>query len=142
MLSAAANADVKNLCATSENTVWSCQTAKKTYSLCASKDLAKTKGYLQYRAGTEKKIEFKFPTALIRPQGQFESSDSSTGNVFLEFSTGGYTYTIAEDKYGDAAIYVTKASKTVATIFCSDSTGTLGNNSTQDLFKSAGIPSD
>lgn len=137
-VSTAANAEVKTLCKSNENTVWSCQAGTKVYSVCSSKELTRTAGYLQYRAGTTNKIELKFPASFLHPNGNFEFGLLAHG-ASLSFSNAGYTYTISEDIKGDTAIFVDTSSKTLATIHCRNSTETLTLNSTIDLFKSAGI---
>ena len=137
-LSTAASADVKTLCESKENNLWSCQSGAKIYSVCASKDLADTLGYLQYRAGTTKGSDFRFPASLLHPKGRFEFNLLARG-VSLTFSNGGYDYTVIEDIKGKTEIVVEKSSRMLTTIHCRDSTGTLADNSTIDLFKSAGI---
>lgn len=51
------------LCAADERVVFSCPTRRsnKTLSLCASRTLAKDRGYLQYRFGVPGKLELEFP---------------------------------------------------------------------------------
>lgn len=137
-MSSSAIADVNNLCDDNESTIWSCQTAKKTYSLCASNELTHDQGYLQYRAGTPKHIELKFPENQVHPKGNFEFGFLLHG-VSLSFQNGDYTYSIYEDIKGATAIDIQKASKTIATVECIESSYTLAENSTIDLFKSVGI---
>lgn len=52
-----------SLCAADETIIFNCATkpAGKIVSLCASKDLTKDKGYLQYRFGLPSKVELEFP---------------------------------------------------------------------------------
>ena len=137
-MTSAAIADVKNLCNVNERTLWSCQTSKKTYSLCASNNLTGSEGYLQYRAGAKKNIEFKFPENQMHPKGNFEFNLLPHG-VSLSFKNGNYTYSIYEDVKGEAAINVEKESKTIAVVKCRESTDTLTENSSIDIFKAAGI---
>jgi hypothetical protein len=137
-LSLAASASVTTLCETSENIVWSCQAGKKIYSLCASKDLSSTTGYLQYRAGTSKSIELRYPAALKHPRGLIEFSLLAHG-ASVTFSNKGYSYFISEDLKDGTEISVEKSQKTIATISCDDSTDSLTENSTIDLLKAAGI---
>jgi len=136
--STATYADVASLCESKERTVWSCQVGTKIYSVCASQDLSGTTGYLQYRAGTAQKTDFRFPTVLLHPKDHFEFGLLAHG-ARLSFSNGGYSYSIAEDLKGGTIIDVEKSNRSVSTIHCRDSTATLTETSTIDLFTSAGI---
>lgn len=130
-LSISASATVKTLCEANENNVWSCQAGKKIYSLCASKNLARATGYLQYRAGTSKSIELKYPAALTHPKGFFEF-DLLAHGASITFSNGGYSYSIYEDLKDGTVIKVEKSQKLLATIRCDDSTYSLTENPTID----------
>ena len=138
LTSALANAEVKSLCDKSESTIWSCQTSKKIYSLCASQDLATSVGYLQYRAGTSKNIEFRFPITLQHPKGYFEFGLLPRG-ASLTFSNSEYTYYIAEPLIGQPVIEISKAGKAVSSLQCSESTQSLTENTTINLFKTTGV---
>ena len=51
-----------SLCAQDEQVIWSCEIAnRKIASVCASKQLDKAGGYLQYRFGLPGKIELQYP---------------------------------------------------------------------------------
>lgn len=133
-----ANADIASLCGVKERIVWSCQTSSKLYSVCASNDLAAATGYLQYRAGTSKKTDFNFPATLLHPKGQFEFAILAHG-AMLTFNNKKITYTIIENLKSETTISVDKGTRSLATIKCSDSTQSLTENATIDLFKTAGI---
>jgi hypothetical protein len=138
LASACAHAEFSSLCQASEITVWSCQAIDKTYSVCASHDLADSAGYLQYRAGSATQATFKYPITLLQPKGHFEF-DVLPHGVALSFANEQYGYIIAEDIKGGASISVDKQGTSISTVHCSDSTNTLSENSTINLFKAAGI---
>lgn len=108
-----------SLCTQGERVVWSCETAKekKLASLCGSKDLSKTQGYLQYRFGRVGQVEMEFPRARVNTQSAFKYSRYTRPLVTylkLEFVNDGFTYTISDDfnskekpSRRDAAITVT-----------------------------------
>lgn len=137
MVSSIASAQVKSLCEKGENTVWSCQSGKKIYSICASRDLTGTIGYLQYRAGTLEKTEFKFPAELQHPKGRFEYGLLAHG-AYLSFKNGHYSYEISEPLIGQPAIDISKADRHLSTLQCSTSTQSLTDNATMDIFKTVG----
>ena len=137
LVSGTASAQVKSLCEKYENVVWSCQAKKKIYSICSSKDLTETNGYLQYRAGTLERIELKYPPVLQHPKGQFEYGLLAHGAILI-FKNGLYSYEISEDLIGQPWIRVSKDERDISSFRCSDSTQSLTNNSTIELFRTVG----
>lgn len=92
----------RSLCSQGERVVWSCETVKerKIASLCSSKDLDKTRGYLQYRYGRMGQVELEFPRERANTQAAFKYSRYTRPLVtFLkvEFVNNGFTYTISDD---------------------------------------------
>jgi hypothetical protein len=91
----------KSLCQANEQTIWSCATTKnKTASVCASKDLAEDKGYLQYRFGSLEKIELEFPKERKDSQKSFKYSRYTRPLVTmltLSFTNAGTVYEIHVD---------------------------------------------
>ncbi|MDP3877330.1 MAG: hypothetical protein Q8Q50_10145 [Methylobacter sp.] len=87
-----------SLCKQNEVDLFFCQSAKKTVSLCASKNLSKTDGYLQYRFGSKRKIELNYPEQLEHPSNFFTygSGFYSGGgsNSYLRFNINKFIYTI------------------------------------------------
>ncbi|MFD0949955.1 hypothetical protein ACFQ0F_06060 [Paraperlucidibaca wandonensis] len=136
LLAGSSYAEVSSLCGKEENAVWSCQTGKKIYSLCASMPVTETTGYVQYRAGTKDKITFNFPATHQHPKGNFEYGLLPQG-AFLTFNNGGYEYRINEPLIGQPIIIVSGKDNTI--LQCNDSTQSLTNNATIDLFRSAGV---
>jgi hypothetical protein len=82
---AAASARQTSFCAPLENVIFSCRTGAKMVSVCASKDAAPGKGYLQYRFG---KPDSADPLELILPESQLPPSRVATGTS-VPFSGGG-----------------------------------------------------
>ncbi len=92
----------KSLCQANEQTIWSCAVAtkNKVASVCASKDLAEDKGYVQYRFGTAVKIELEFPKDRPNSQKSFKYSRYTRPLVTmltLSFENGGFVYEIHDD---------------------------------------------
>src|SRR5258708_2469424 len=65
-----------SLCARGEQTIFSCAVKRsaKIVSLCASRQLTRERGYLQYRFGLPGKVELEFPKDHQATQQQFRYS--------------------------------------------------------------------
>lgn len=93
------------LCQPKEVTWFSCETKKgKVISLCASRNLSNSVGYLQYRFGTESTIELQYPEQRLHPRGRFFFSSVSysrgvTGH--LTFANGPYRYVQYDELSGN-----------------------------------------
>ena len=103
-----------SLCARSEHIVFSCVTkgsrvsqSRSSYriaSLCASRDLDKERGYLQYRYGLPGKVELEFPNARTGTQQMFQYTHYLRYQVDLteiNFEIDGYQYQIFDDYNGE-----------------------------------------
>jgi hypothetical protein len=91
-----------SLCAQGEQVVWSCETVKerKLSSICSSKELDETRGYVQYRFGRAGRIELEFPGKRAGSQSAFKYSRYTRPLVTylkLEFINNGVAYTISDD---------------------------------------------
>ncbi len=65
-------AEPRFLCKPDEQIVFACQlNNKKSVSLCASKNLSATAGYVQYRYGSAAAIELEYPKEQHLPKGTF-----------------------------------------------------------------------
>lgn len=127
------------LCTQGETTEWSCTAKKKTYALCASKDLGAETGYMQYRAGRGSKTEFVFPERREHPKGHFRLALQAKG-VMFSFSNAGYEYAIYEPLAGSTHIDVANSQGTqVADVTCDSATDTLTLTTTMERFKGLGI---
>lgn len=91
----------KSLCQGNEQTIWSCTTVKnKLASVCASKDLAEDKGFVQYRFGSPGKIELAFPKERRGSPAAFKYKRYTRPLVTmlsLSFENEGITYEIHDD---------------------------------------------
>ncbi len=95
-----------SLCARTEKIVFSCtlKPAAKIVSLCSSKHLTKTRGYLQYRFGLPGKVELEFPKQRERSQEAFKYSHYFRALVdrnAISFTSDGYEYVVFSDYEGD-----------------------------------------
>lgn len=103
-----------SLCARTERIIFSCLTKRagkslarspsKIVSLCASRDLDKERGYLQYRYGLPGKIELEFPSSRSGTQELFQYTHYMRYQVDLteiNFEIDGYQYQIFDDYNGE-----------------------------------------
>lgn len=93
---AATAAESSFLCTAEEQVVFACELKnKKIVSICASKQLSATAGYVQYRYGTSKAIELEYPSKRELPRGNFFLSTamySGGGASSIRFEIGEYEY--------------------------------------------------
>lgn len=137
------------LCKADELVVFSCPTDAHTASICASKSISKSDGYMQYRYGRRDSVDLTYPDAGEKPADVFTSgtmSFSGGGGAWLRFSKGPYVYTIftAIGKWGpsgspaDAAgVTVTKDGKVFANFPCRG--GVAGGELGPDFFEKLGL---
>ena len=95
-----------SLCAKDEHIIFSCaiKRTSKIVSLCASRDLDKERGYLQYRFGLPGEVELEFPKDRQNTQQQFHYSHYFRYQVDLteiSFNIDGYEYQIFDDYNGE-----------------------------------------
>ena len=94
------------LCAADEQVIFSCPIKRpaKLVSLCASKDLTKTKGYLQYRFGLPGTVELEFPKTRESTQVAFKYKHyfrAQVDSTEISFTNAGYEYTVVDDYNGE-----------------------------------------
>lgn len=85
------------LCSPQEDVIFSCTTGLKIASVCASKDLSPTKGYLQCRYGKVSKVEFLAPKIKkgLPPNLRLTASkDDAIDYNEITFFEGKYKYSI------------------------------------------------
>lgn len=115
-----------SLCHAGEIQYFSCELhdSRKIASVCASNNTSPDRGYVQYRFGTQSKIEYKFPSTLTPPRGKISIVDVSRLpdglGSHLKFTNGSYTY-IVSNALVPGAVYVTKDSKVVFNQVCKGS---------------------
>jgi hypothetical protein len=103
-----------SLCAKTERIIFSCLTKRsgvtssrspsKIVSLCASRDLNKERGYLQYRYGLPGKVELEFPSSRTGTQQMFQYTHYMRYQMDLteiNFEIDGYQYQIFDDYNGE-----------------------------------------
>jgi hypothetical protein len=76
---------------------------RKLFSMCASKDLDASRGYLQYRYGVQNKVELEFPKYLSDSRDQFgydQYSRPDLSTFVLGFNNDNYRYEISETTEG------------------------------------------
>ena len=136
MLSMAAS---ETLCSADEEVIFSCKTKRKTFEICASRNLSATAGYMQYRAGSNVKVQFVYPSQRVPPAGKFRLSLLARG-ALLSFQNGEFSYEITEPLMGETVIWVSRGSQApVPAVKCHNTTESLTFTSTQNRFKSLGI---
>ena len=97
---AAKTAAQGSLCTSTEEVVFSCRTGAKMVSVCASKDAASGRGYLQYRFGkpdSPDPVELVLPEAKMPPGKAANGANeaySGGGGSWLRFFNRPATYTV------------------------------------------------
>ena len=93
-----------SLCALEERTIFSCpvENSAKIVSVCASKDLASDRGYLQYRFGLPGKIELEYPEDRKGTQEKFQyshypRSQLKGARTHIHFNIDGDEYKVFDD---------------------------------------------
>ena len=134
-------------CSENEDILFSCAHNTKIVSLCASKNVSESSGYIQYRFGKRNNIELAHPKAMKNPKDSFTAKNtyySDTTESSVEFSIGKYIYTIynrfvtgSTDEmnndttgiYGEhAGVIVTRSNNVVSEIQCDHGTFTYTFN--------------
>lgn len=144
-----------SFCTPTENVIFSCRTGAKMVSVCASKDAAPTKGYLQYRFG---KPDSADPLELVLPESHLPPPRVATGmsvpfsgggGAWLTFAKGQIAYTVYTGigKWGPrgeirekAGLVVDQGRKRIALLKCDDPKA-VRSEIGPDWFDKAGIKS-
>ena len=90
------------LCAITERVIFACVLRRpaKVVSVCASKDLTRETGYVQYRFGSPARIELEYPKDRTGTQQMFEYTHYMRALVDLNeinFSVDGVDYSVVDD---------------------------------------------
>lgn len=140
-----------SLCTAGETVVFSCGAGKtKTVSVCASPDLTRTEGYMQYRFGMPGKTPgLVYPATKAHPGSYFLSRTvayAGGGAAYLKFTNGEYTYVVFTgigrgwEKEGVAVENAgTDGAEKVAYLPCRGEWSSLIG---PDFFEAAGLPED
>lgn len=128
------------LCSEEEITLWSCENSKRVYSLCSSRAVTRTSGYMQYRASLGGKIEFTYPAGKKPPLGSFVYHSHANGDASIEFTSGGYGYALVDPLRDNSSIIVSAPapSRKQTEIKCGGNQ-TLQVNYTMRLMYDAGV---
>lgn len=124
-----------SLCTATEDVVFSCRTGAKMVSVCASKDAAPGRGYLQYRFGkpdSSDPLELVLPEAKVPPAKAANGANeaySGGGGSWLRFFNRPASYTVYSgignwgpkgEKRIKEGLLVERDGKQVAKLACTD----------------------
>lgn len=128
-------------CSKAEITLWTCETKKTLYSICSSRRVTASSGYIQYRVSRAGRVVYLFPESRRAPLGHFVFRTGASGDASLDFSNKGYEYSLTDPLRGASSILVaSKASPSNASeISCKNGNQTLQLNYTLKLMYDAGI---
>ena len=139
------------LCNKNENIFFSCKTGKKIISICTSNPIGSTSGYLQYRFGTNNKIQLQHPSSKLHPHNFFTlySSSFSRGYItHLNFSIGKYSYAVYDTLTGNfspsnghtktSGVKVIYEGKVISDLQCLDTKHTKIYDDLNHLFQKGG----
>jgi len=136
-----------NLCSEGEVVVFNCSAGKKLISVCASRDISRTSGYLQYRFGTLAKTELSVPANTTPAPGTVVPGDlmfSGGGGTYLRFKTADISYTVytaVSGSWGDKdGVAIDRAGKRISHLSCTDAPTIDKFNS--GFFEKAGLTSE
>ena len=84
------------LCKANEDSLFTCHYKKKLISVCASKNLSESAGYLRYAFGTKEKVELDYPQNRTLAKDNFKFFNGWSPGVYssLEFNISSHTYYI------------------------------------------------
>ena len=92
-----------SLCKSTEHVVFTCKLKNKLASVCASENLNKTSGYIQYRFGDKQKIQLQVPSKKIedRINVSYETQAAGASGIrdTLQFQSGNYYYQVYSSSY-------------------------------------------
>jgi hypothetical protein len=139
------SASVQSLCAQQEEIVFSCKIDKKLVSVCASKEISPTGGFIQYRFGKKDAAELLFPKGDLSQRHVKAKSLPLVGGgiAYLRFSNGQFDYVVYQAMSRDLGtrdgVAVLKAGKLARNISCDDLPTAMFNT---EYFEKAGLPED
>ena len=138
---------IESHCSELEQTIFSCSVGKKIVSVCASKDISPTSGYLQYRFGKKGAPELVFPASTEPSQ----RSDVQARTLMFSGGGGGYlrfikgrndyiVYTAIGKGWGTKdGVSVEQDHKLIANLKCQDVPVSIVGD---DFFSRAGLATD
>lgn len=107
-----------SLCNREETSLFSCavEGSGKLLSICGSKRLDASRGYVQYRFGREGKVELEFPKERRETQSAFHYTRYTRPLVtylVLRFETNGYLYSVHQNYNAEEHPPINESSVTV-----------------------------
>jgi hypothetical protein len=110
-----------SLCTKSEKIIFSCavRPTGKIASLCASTDVTRERGYIQYRFGRSAKVELEYPASREQSQKRFRYSHYFRARVDLteiSFTSGDYNYTVFDSYNGEEKPVILEQGVTVTPV--------------------------
>lgn len=133
-------------CTDAEQTLFSCSTGRKRVSVCASTDLARDDGFVQYRFGEPRHAEIVLPSAGHAWRAATHGgvlTFSGGGGAYLAFASPPYRYVvysaIGQGWGSRAGVVVEKQGRRVASLPC---VGEAESRLGPDLFERGGIAED
>ncbi len=128
------------ICTKDEITLWTCEAHKKVFSLCSSRVVTHTSGYMQYRASRGGKLTFAYPAVKKPPLGLFTYNSFANGDASVDFSNKGYQYSLIDPLRGESSISVSApGSSGKATEIKCGGNQTLQVNYTMRLMYESGV---
>lgn len=121
-------------CESGETALFSCNTGKKLIALCASDNLSKEKGYVQYRVTHNGKKQFVYPSENTHPSGFFFESTmlwTKDDEQRVHFRNGDFSYLLydrsfsAYPKDSRAGVMVFRNGKKVSDLQCKENMNPL-----------------
>jgi hypothetical protein len=129
-----------SLCAPDEAVIFSCALGKKTASLCASKDLSATKGYLYYAYGKPGALDLSAPEKAITARQNLTRGSiaySGGGTDYVRIQNGAFSYIVYSGigkGWEQEGVVVQKDGKTISSHICPASMSALGPNGWQPVY--------
>jgi hypothetical protein len=137
---------VESHCTIDEAIIFNCITGKKIVSVCASKTISPTAGYLQYRFGPKGSPDLVYPEDKVHPGPDVQSKTltfAGGGGAFIRFIRGQYgyvVYTALGRGWGEkAGVAVEKDNKLMVNLPCK---GAVQSEVGPDFFEKAGLTED
>jgi hypothetical protein len=121
----------RDLCSPGETIVFSCSVAEeKIVSLCASPDLSRNTGYMQYRYGRDPgRIELTYPHRTERTDATFkylQEYAARGGTSAISFRVGRFRYSVFRTTsafgFNGGGVIVDRGPRRIAYLKCDDKT--------------------
>lgn len=129
------------LCRPPELTLWTCTVRHTTYSLCAQGGAVTSDSHVQYRVRDRHgRMVLRYPEPLRAPSSAFAYEYSANGDAEVDFSIGGYSYSLVDPLRGVSRIFVEKAGREVSHLRCDEGNQSLQLNDTIAFMRALKVP--